>query len=177
MMREQLKKAAKAFEHPFVVLLLGALITYGIGEQIRSSFQTRHAKGNFSLRVVQLAFNRLFWTRLYVERTRVHLPKEDLDYAWSKYIESLEAWNTDLMSNLQLFDRYYPGENKRDTFEREIHSQFRKFHDALLSLRYPGTPPGNEELDAKVKELSRQIDEFNITLGQFASGLEMEFMK
>ena len=74
-------------QHPLILLIVGSLLTYGVGEAIRNSYQSRQAKAAFSLRVVQLSWNQLFWICDYVNRTNLNLPEFDLDYSWNKYID------------------------------------------------------------------------------------------
>lgn len=167
---KQKQSKMEFFKHPLILLICGAIITYGIGMQIQNTYQTRQAKGYFSLRFVQLSWNQLFWMRNYVTRVKLKLDKNDLDYTWNKYLTSLEAWNTDLMGNLQLFDRYYPKGDKRQIFEENIQPGFIEINNFLIDLRYTKQPPD-------LNDITKKIDLLNVVLYKFAGDLDVEFSK
>ena len=154
-------------KHPLILLLIGSLLTYGVGETIRTSYQTRQAKAAFSLRVVQLSWNQLFWIRVYVNRTNLNLSKSELDYAWNKYIDSLEQWNTELMGNIQLFEKYYDI-STRTEFETEIQPALAEINNMLIDLRYSDEKP-------TIDEINEKVDSVNVSLYVFSSKLNVEF--
>jgi hypothetical protein len=143
-------------KHPLLLLLIGSLLTYGVGETIRNSYQTRQAKAAFSLRVVQLSWNQLFWTRVYVNRTNLNLPKPELDYAWNKYIDSLEQWNTELMGNIQLLEKYYDSSTRAE-FETEIQPALTEINNLLIDLRYSDEKPTIDEINKKVDAVNAKL--------------------
>lgn len=162
-------------KHPLLILIVGGAITYGVGEAIKSSYQEASSKGAFSLQITRTAWKRLFWTRAVLQRVRLKAPREAVEVAWERYITASEGWNTDLMGNLQLLDRYYPGSGKRQILQGEIQPRFGKINDELVQIVYSVYSGGPEPSPGQLDRLKAQIDDVNRRLYAFTSDMETKF--
>jgi hypothetical protein len=161
--------------HPLLILVIGGLITYGVGEAIKDSYQESRSKGAFSLQVVSTAWKRLFWTRTFIERVRLGASQEAVEAAWGEYVGASEEWNTQLMGNIQLLEHYYPGSGKRKIFSEEIQPLFGVINKQLVAIVYSPTPAGSRVSPQKLRYLDDQTDELNRRLYKFAQGLDVQF--
>jgi hypothetical protein len=162
-------------KHPLIVLIFGGLITYGVGEAIKDSYQESKSKGAFSLQIVSTAWKRLFWTRNVIERIHLKAPQHEVEVAWGEYIEASEEWNTQLMGNLQLLEHYYPGSGKRKVLEQEIQPLFGSINEELIRIIYSPYPAKSQPTPKQLEHLKSRVDDLNRRLYKFAYGLDVQF--
>lgn len=173
-----LEGPARFLENRLLLLLIGAIFTYGIGSFLTRAYQEADARGAFSKRYVDIAWARLHWARSVQSRMSLCLTSEEQDWSWEKYQEAVAAWNTELMSNLALLERYYD-KAVRSQLEGDIQSGFGDVHKRLVALRYPKRDeektlcPDNGALS----ELEQRLDRLNPLLYQFAQDLDVRFAR
>ncbi|MCX6630887.1 MAG: hypothetical protein NTW28_25005 [Candidatus Solibacter sp.] len=123
------------------------------------------AKAEFSRRLVELAWRRMFWTRNFVRRLELSRPPAELDYSWNKYLDTVADWSAELMVNINGLEQYYHGSEKPSQFEA-IQDKFLNLEGVLVELRSgaPPSAPSGEQI-SKARSL---VDEINTDLYFFA---------
>lgn len=92
------------------------------------------AKSNFSDNLARAAWLRLYWADIYASRVQVNAKTQDVDAAWTMYIDATARWNADLMVNIVGVERFY-GRPKSQRLEFDIQSSFQKVDAAMGVLR------------------------------------------
>ncbi|WP_205215805.1 hypothetical protein, partial [Azospirillum brasilense] len=102
---------------------------------------------------------------------------------WDNYIKILDEWNSDLMINIMLIDKYY-GTDKRRFFEETIQPQFGELHSCMNRLHYRdiyekknmsscGFSQQNDGSAVQnAVEFRKRMDKLNVDLYCFVSGLD-----
>jgi len=161
------------------VILIGILVT-GVGEVVKHGsdllivtglkqektleLARDTAKAEFSRRLVEVAWRRLFWTRNFVRRVELSRPATELDYSWNKYLDSVADWSAEMMVNINGLEQYYAGTEKPSQFEA-IQNKFLTLEGLLVKLRSAAPTGAPAALIAQTKSL---IDEVNTDLYFFA---------
>ncbi len=130
------------------------------------------SKGQFSRALTELAWRRLFWARVFAKRNEFGAPAAELGAAWSKLLDATEAWNSELMVNLQLLDHFYPGTGKRELLEGDLQDRWGSLDDLLRQLKYMADPSSSPAAADLRKKISSEADELNVALYRFVSGLD-----
>ena len=99
------------------------LVTLGLKQEKALQLADESAKGEYSRKVIELAYRRKFWTDNYVARLEAGRPQEELDYTWNKHLEAVADWSSELMVTTGAMGKFYKGTIKPDEFQN-IHSQF-----------------------------------------------------
>jgi len=120
------------------------------------------AKSEFSRHLTQEAWGRLFWARTYAKRVDLAAPPTDIEYSWTKYEETTDDWNRNLMTNYLGLRDYYPNEGKDQTFLFEIQDKFKDIHTMLVAIRYP--QGGKVNSGNAAPELEKTLDSLNTDL-------------
>jgi hypothetical protein len=126
-------------------------------------------RGQFSREVTRTAWRRLFWMRRVLMAQQYNFPQDEKNKTWDTYIEVLDKWNSELMSNIIGVGQYYP--DKVKLFENDIQSDFRKIHYCLEAFRHPGSGIACEissQLD--LAQIEKAIDSLNYKLFVFVCG-------
>jgi hypothetical protein len=206
-MESKVQRVLRFFKHNSVIALMSVLvgIVIGTGElakafhDIVAVFHPEptplvlardNAKSEFSRRLTQDAWDRLFWIRSYLGRVERHATLSDLEYAWNKYIDASEQWNKDLMMNYQALEEYYPNSGKGAAFLWDIQPRFIELNTRLADLHYKDSPhveskeelmgvlkadPHDQELSNMDREqlllkvLNRDVDQLNPVLFYFVT--------
>jgi hypothetical protein len=104
------------------------------------------AKSNFSDNLARAAWLRLYWADVYARRVEASAKPQDIDAAWTNYIEATAKWNADLMVNIVGVERYY-GRPKSQKFEFDIQGSFQQVDTAMGKLRgAEGNVAGQERI-------------------------------
>jgi hypothetical protein len=140
------------------------LIAVGLKHEKTLELAKDTAKAEFSRRLIELAWRRLFWTRNFVRRVELSRPPLELDYSWNKYLDSVADWSADLMVNINGLEQYYAGTEKPSQFNA-IQAKFLNLEDLLVKLRSVVSKSETPNLIAETKAL---IDEVNADLYYFA---------
>lgn len=111
------------------------MIALGMKQELALQLATQGAKGDFSRKFAELAWARLFWTRNFAERTRRNVPKPDLDYSWNKHMDTVAAWSSELLVNINGFAEFYSNTDKPKTFDA-INQWFLGLEDLTVKLRF-----------------------------------------
>jgi hypothetical protein len=139
------------------------LITTGLKQEKTLELANATAKADFSRRLVELAWRRLFWTRNFVRRVELKRSPAELDYSWNKYLDTVADWSADIMVNINGLELFYAGTDKPSQFEA-IQTKFLALEDLLVDLRTTQQETGSETI-AKIKGA---VDELNTDLYFFA---------
>lgn len=161
-------------KNPSAVLILGGFITYFAGEKIKNGYLREKAKGEFSLNFVRGAYNRFFWSSVFISRVRRKDKQEKIDDAWDKLTLSLEKWNTELMGNTRLFEKYYPRKELEKEIENCITTVFWDLHDIIIEIRYNGIESRKVIL---LKEAELKLTKVKKVLKIFCKKLDMDYGK
>src|ERR1017187_2307574 len=140
------------------------LIAAGFKQEKTLELAKDTAKAEFSRRLVELAWRRLFWTRNFVRRVELSRPSTELDYSWNKYLDSVADWSAEMMVNINGLEQYYGGTEKPSQFNA-IQAKFLVLEDLLVKLRSAAPYSGATDLLAQAKAL---IDDLNSDLYYFA---------
>jgi hypothetical protein len=139
------------------------LIATGLKQEKTLELVNDTAKAEFSRKLIELAWRRLFWTRNFVRRVELERPPSELDYSWNKYLDTVADWSADIMVNINGVEKYYPKTEKPSQFGA-IQSKFLALEDPLVKLRT--SAPG--EAIKTVGSIKVQVDELNNQLYFFA---------
>ena len=122
------------------------------------------ARGEFSRRLTELAYRRIFWANNYVGRIKRKAQAVDIDIAWNNYMNTVGDWSVTLVGNRLQLSEFY-GSEKENEFNTVVDDGLKSIHASLITLRYPDSSP--EDLDA----VFQKIDKVNEDVYFFASGL------
>jgi hypothetical protein len=150
--------AAEAVQHGSDLLVVAGLKQEKTLELARDT-----AKAEFSRRLVEAAWRRVFWTRNFVRRAELSRPPAELDYSWNKYLDSVADWSSEIMVNINGLEQYYPGTEKPSQFDA-IQRKFLTLEEMLVTLRTAETSSSTLVIP-RAKSL---IDEINTDLYFFA---------
>ncbi len=138
------------------------LVTIGLRQEKTLELATNTAKAEFSRRLIESAWRRLFWSRNFVARVERQRPAQELDFSWNKYLDSVADWSADLMVNMNALDEYYGKTDKPLQFQK-IQDEFISLEGQLADLRDPDKR--NQPAIDKVKS---EIDQINTDLYFFS---------
>ncbi len=85
--------AAEAVQHGSDLL-----VAVGLKQEKTLELARDRAKAEFSRRLVEAAWRRVFWTRNFVRRVELARPPTELDYSWNKYLDSVADWSADMVN-------------------------------------------------------------------------------
>jgi hypothetical protein len=138
------------------------LVAAGLKQEKTLELARATAKADFSRRLVELAWRRVFWTRNFVRRVELSRPAAELDYSWNKYLDSVADWSADVMVNINGLEQYYPGTDKPAQFDA-IQKKFLTLEGLLAALRTADAPAGQT-----IPRATSLVDEINTDLYFFA---------
>ena len=150
--------AAEAVQHGSDLL-----VAVGLKQEKTLELARDTAKAEFSRRLVEAAWRRVFWTRNFVRRVELGRPPAELDYSWNKYLDSVADWSANIMVNINGLEQYYPGTDKPSQFDA-VQRKFLALEDVLVTLR-SSEPRSSAQMIPRAKSL---IDEINTDLYFFA---------
>ena len=127
-----------------------------------------NAKSEFSRRVTQEAWDRMFWMRSYLARVKRGAAPIDQETAWNKYADSSAQWNRDLMVNFEALEEYYPNSGKGAQFLGEIQHDFKYSGDYLADIRYSKLLDCSQQQN-NCEAAEKSIDELNHALFIFVT--------
>jgi hypothetical protein len=139
------------------------MIGLGIKQDLALQLATQGAKGDFSRKFAELAWARLFWTRNFTERARRNVPQPDLDYSWNKHLDTVAAWSSELLVNINGFEEFYPNTDKSKTFDA-INQSFRDLEVLVVDLRFSSDKGNAIKL---IETINGQMDQLNVCLYWF----------
>lgn len=118
-------------------------------------------RGRFSSALLENAWNRMFWMRVYTERVRVGAPKEEQLRAWQKYIDATEKWSSNIMNYLLGLEQYYPGSDKRSFLEDTIQPKLIEIGQMIRALKYPVDSISHNIVGPKIDSIQGKVDDVN----------------
>lgn len=118
-------------------------------------------RGKFSSNLLENAWNRMFWMRVYAERVKVGATKEEQLAAWQKYVDATEKWSSNIMNYYLGLEQYYPNSGKRDLLEDTIQPQFINIATEIRQLRFNKVPILDSEALKKIDTIQWNIDSVN----------------
>jgi hypothetical protein len=139
------------------------LVATGIKPEKTLELARDTAKADFSRRLVELAWRRIFWTRNFVRRVELARPPSELEYSWNKYLDTVADWSADIMVNINGLEQYYAGTEKPAQFGA-IQDKLRALEDPLVDLRSAAMNPPRD----LITQVKSKIDEINGDLYWFA---------
>ena len=140
------------------------LIAVGLKKEKALELARDTAKAEFSRRLVQVAWRRLFWARNFVRKVELSRPPAELDHSWDRYLDTVADWSADMMVNVNGLEQYYSGTEKPAQFEA-IQKKLLGLENLLMNLRLATTTAATAEIIARAKSL---LDEVNTDLYFFA---------
>jgi|ERR1017187_5534284 hypothetical protein len=139
------------------------LVATGLKQEKTLELANDTAKAEFSRKLVEVAWRRLFWTRNFVRRVELGRPPAELDYSWNKYLDTVADWSADMMVNINGLEKYYPHTEKSSQFDA-IQSKFLALEGSLVQVRMAKP----EDASDAIGPLKTQVDELNTELYFFA---------
>lgn len=118
-------------------------------------------RGSFSAGLLENAWNRMFWMRVYSERVKLKASDSDKNLAWDKYITSSETWSSGIMNYYLGLEEYYPDSNKRAVLQETIQPKFLNIARKLAFLKYNEQHVSDSTRTALVKEIQTLVDNVN----------------
>ena len=186
---EQIKAAA--FNHPVIAILLivfATLIAVGnvadsldkilVGIGMRRDaldLAAGDAKGEFSRRLVNLAWRRLFWSNTFTARVLRNAPAEDLNEAWKQYTATVADWSAELVTMRQFLNEHYT--ESRTAIFTEVHTQFRGIHTDMVKLRYEMAAADPASRIEVSRSIQARNDDVNFQLCLLVRGLSKDTPK
>jgi hypothetical protein len=136
-----------------ILRTLGIIKTYSVNQE--------SGRGKFSSQLCENSWNRMFWMRNVMFSIQRSKNKQEIGYAWQKYVDATEKYNSNLMNYYLGLDEYYPKTNKRQILEDTINPKFSQAALLLneLKCRYDTLQVGNKNLI--IKKALNLIDEVN----------------
>lgn len=174
-----------AFNHPVIaVLIIAATSIVGAG-QIAVAWDdlmvaigrkpdaldlaAGTAKGEFSRRLTENGWRRLFWSNTYTGRVIRNAPSSDVDEAWRQYSFTVADWNAELVSMRHFLSEHHTPE-RREVFEG-INNRFRRVHRFAVELRYD-TLLSPTERARRARTIQSTNDTVNSQLCLLVSGVK-----
>lgn len=108
------------------------------------------ARDESSRQLTRSAWKRLFWSRVYLTRTKLGAPPQEREEAWKKLLEAAEDWNVNSMIDIDGLDYYY-GSQKSQQFEVSIQPQFDTITTSIRTLRYAAIQKGEDPSEGEIK--------------------------
>jgi hypothetical protein len=140
------------------------LVAIGLKQEKTLELANDTAKAEFSRRLIEAAWRRVFWTRNFVRRVELARPSTELDYSWNKYLDTVADWSASIMVNINGLEQYYAGSEKPSQFGA-IQAKFLALEELLVTLRISDSGNADKDLIARTKGL---VDEINEDLYFFA---------
>lgn len=130
---------------------------------LRKSFNINESseRGQFSAQLVENAWNRMFWIRVYSERVRLKAPQDEQIEAWKKYIDASEIWSSRIMNYYMGLDLYYANSGKREILEAQIQPKFIDIGIKMRELKYKFTFLDSTKIVNKVDSIQNLVDNIN----------------
>jgi hypothetical protein len=127
------------------------------------------ARDEFSRQLTRSAWKRLYWSRVYLTRTKLGAPLQEREEAWRKLLEAAEDWNANSMINIDGLDYYY-GAKKSEQFELSIQPKFDTITTSIRTIRYAMIQKGENPSEAEIQRINDLIDSLNVELYVFVRG-------
>ena len=127
------------------------------------------ARDEFSRQLTRSAWKRLYWSRVYLTRTKLGAPLQEREEAWRKLLEAAEDWNVNSMIDIDGLAFYY-GAQKSEQFELSIQPKFDTIGTSIRSIRYATIQKGEEPSEAEIQRINDLIDSLNVELYVFVRG-------
>ena len=138
------------------------LVTLGLKEEKTLKLAADSAKGEFSRKLTELAWRRIFWTQNYIARLKAKRPQSELDYSWSKHLDTVADWSASYLVNIQGMEEFYPRSGKATQLE-SIHENFRDLENCrIVALRMLDTDGQDHSVQAE--EAKQLLDRINVNL-------------
>jgi hypothetical protein len=119
-------------------------------------------RGKFSSILLENAWNRMFWMRVYTERIRLNASTEDQKVAYEKYINATEKWSSNIMNYYLGLEEYYPNTDKRKILEGTIQPKFREAAKMIQILKYSNDMLLMDKKIMKVDSIQSIVDDVNM---------------
>jgi hypothetical protein len=132
---------------------LGVVKTYNIDQATN--------RGKFSSTLLENAWNRMFWMRVYTERIKRNATLEEQKQAWQKYIDATEKWSSNIMNYYLGLEEYYPNSGKREILEGTIQPQFIRVGQMIAALKYAVDSSSREVLISKSDSIQSMVNDLN----------------
>lgn len=127
------------------------------------------ARDEFSRQLTRSAWKRLFWSRVYLTRTKLGASLQEREEAWGKLLEAAEDWNVNAMIDIDGLAYYYSSQ-KSQQFEVSIQPQFDTITTSIRTIRYAAIQKGESPSEAEIKRINDLIDSLNVELYVFVRG-------
>lgn len=138
------------------------LVTLGLKEEKTLKLAADSAKGEFSRKLTELAWRRIFWTQNYIARLKAKRPQSELDYSWGKHLDTVADWSADYLVNVQNMEEFYPRSGKTAQLEA-IHENLRDLEDCrIVPLRMSDSD--GKDHSAQAQEAKEFLDRVNVSL-------------
>jgi hypothetical protein len=138
------------------------LVTLGLKEEKTLKLAADNAKGEFSRKLTELAWRRIFWTQNNIARLKAKRPQSELDYSWGKHLDTVADWSADYLVNVQGMDEFYPRSGKAAQFEA-IHESLRDLEDCrIVPLRMLDSNGRDHSTEAQTAK--DFLDRINVSL-------------
>jgi len=135
------------------------LRTFGIVKSYNIDQATN--RGKFSAALLENAWNRMFWMRVYTERIKLNSNSEEQKIAYQKYIDATEKWSSNIMNYYLGLEEYYPKTDKRIILEGTIQPKFREAAKMIQALKYSADTLQLESKIFKVDSIQNIVDNIN----------------
>ena len=132
---------------------MGVVKTYDIDQATN--------RGKFSSELIENAWNRMFWMRVYTERIRMDTSIEEQTQAWQKYIDASEKWSSNIMNYYLGLEDYYPNTDKRKILEYRLQPKFIKTAQMIARLKYSIDVASRESQISKVDSIQNIVNDLN----------------
>ena len=123
---------------------------------------TETSRGQFSSLLLENAWNRMFWMRVYTERVRLKAEIIEQQTAYQKYIDASETWSSRLMNYYLGLDEYYSGSNKRKILQEIIQPKFIQIGNLIRELKYRSDTISESMVIVKVDSIQNLVDDVNV---------------
>ena len=127
------------------------------------------ARDEFSRRLTRSAWRRLYWSRVYLTRTKLGATLQEREEAWRALLEAAEDWNVNSMIDIDGLDYYY-GSKKSEQFEFSIQPKFDTITTSIRTLRYGTIQRGEDPSEAEIERINDLVDSLNVELYVFVRG-------
>ncbi|WP_149242838.1 hypothetical protein [Dyadobacter sp. 32] len=118
-------------------------------------------RGKFSSQLIENAWNRMFWMRVYTERIRLNANSDDQNVAYQKYIDATEKWSSNIMNYYLGLEQYYPKTDKRNLLEGTIQPEFIEAAKMIQTLKLSADTLKFEIKIIKVDSIQYIVDNIN----------------